>query len=91
MLATTLHRWDAAESHFVAAEAAHDDANAPAWLARTRLEWARMLLSRAQPRDAERARDLLEQALASARSFGLANIGRRATTLLAQGTERRGG
>jgi tetratricopeptide (TPR) repeat protein len=79
LLATTLHRWDEAEHHFVAAEAVHERGGAPAWLARTRLD--RMLLSRAQPRNVERARELLERALVSARTFRLANIRRRATAL----------
>jgi class 3 adenylate cyclase/tetratricopeptide (TPR) repeat protein len=82
LLATTLHRFDEAESRFAAAEAVHERVDAIAWLARTRLEWARMLFARGRPTDAERARELLDQALASARTFGLANIERRVTQLL---------
>jgi hypothetical protein len=52
-------------------------------LAHTRLEWARMLLARRQPADAERARELLGQAMATARELGLAKIEREAAGLLA--------
>ena len=82
-LATILDRFDEAEAHFAAAEATHERIGAPAWLARTRCEWAGMLLTRRQPPDAERARDLLGQALTTARELGLGSVERRAVTLLA--------
>jgi class 3 adenylate cyclase len=81
-LATTDERFAEAETHFAAADAIHGRLGALTWLARTRLEWARMLLTRRQPGDAERARELLGQTLASARELGLANVERRAVTLL---------
>lgn len=81
MLATVLGSLATAEAHFSAAEATHELIGAPAWLARTRLEWARMLLTRREPGDAERARDLLDQALTTARELGLANLERRAVEL----------
>jgi hypothetical protein len=84
MLAGTLSRFDEADAYFVAAAATHDRIKAPAWLARTRLEWARMLLAQGQPGGAERARDFLGQALATARELGLANVERRAVALLSQ-------
>jgi hypothetical protein len=52
------------------------------WLAGARLEWARMLFARREDGDAERAGELLDQALATARELGLANIERRAVALL---------
>jgi hypothetical protein len=82
MLATTLGRHDLADGYFAAAEQIHAGFPAPAWLARTRLEWARMLLARRQPRDTDRARELLGQALATAREFGLGNVERQAVSLL---------
>jgi tetratricopeptide (TPR) repeat protein len=82
MLAGTLSRFDEAEAYFASAAGTHDRIKAPAWLARTRLEWARMLLARRQPGDAERARDLLGQALVAARDFGLGTVERRAVELL---------
>jgi DNA-binding SARP family transcriptional activator/tetratricopeptide (TPR) repeat protein len=82
LLATTLGRHDAAEAHFEEAARIEDRMGAPAWLARTRLEWARMLLVRRQPGDDARARDLLGQALTTARELGLGNVERRAAALL---------
>ena len=84
VLATTSGDFDEAERRFADAAATHERIGAPIWLARTRLEWARMLLTRrAGPGDAERARELLGQALGTARELGLANIERRAVQLLA--------
>ena len=82
LLATTVGDWPLAESNFAAAVATHERTGAPMWLARTRLEWARMLLARAEPGDGERAHDLLRQALATARELGLTNIERGAVELL---------
>ena len=82
MLATTLGRFEDAARHFATAAARHETIGAPTWLARTRLEWARMLLSRRQAGDVDQARELLGQALDTARDLGLANIERRAVQLL---------
>ena len=82
MLATTLRRLEEADRFFAVADATHATIPAPVWLARTRLEWARMLLARRQPGDAERARELLGHALTSARDLALAHIERRAVGLL---------
>ena len=82
VLATVTGHFQEAEVHFAAAEAMHQRIGAPTWLARTRLEWARMLLARRQPGDAERARDLLDRAVAAARELGLGNVERRAVQLL---------
>ena len=84
LLSTTLGRYDEAETWFAAATATHERIGAPHWLARTRLEWAGMLLARRQPGDAERAHELLGQALATARQLGLANVERRAVALLGE-------
>jgi tetratricopeptide (TPR) repeat protein len=82
-LATALGRNDEAEGHFEAAAAWCTRVGAAPSLASTRLEWARMLLSRHQPGDAQRARELLRQALATAEKLGLRSIQQRAVTLLA--------
>ncbi|HEV3363242.1 MAG TPA: hypothetical protein VG795_03740, partial [Acidimicrobiia bacterium] len=82
LLAAVEGRFDQAGRHFEAAHASHEALAAPIWLARTRLEWARMLLTRRQPGDTSRAQELLGQALDSARELGLANIERRALELL---------
>jgi tetratricopeptide (TPR) repeat protein len=81
-LAATLSCFDHAETHFAAAEAFHDRIGAPSWLARSRLEWARMLLARCLPGDVERARRLLGQAVATAQELGLGNVERQAVALL---------
>jgi tetratricopeptide (TPR) repeat protein len=82
LLAATLDRFDEAEARFAAAAATHERFGAPAWLARTRCEWAAMLSRRGGPGDAERARHLLDQALVTARELGLASVERRVVELL---------
>jgi hypothetical protein len=82
MLATTLGRFDEAETHFAAASATHSRMRAPTLMARTRLERARMLLGRRGAGDAERARELLQQALSTARELGLGNVERQTVGLL---------
>ena len=82
ILASTSGDFDEAERRFGDAAATHERIGAPTWLARTRLEWARMLIARGSPGDAERARQLVGQALTTARELGLANIERRAVRLL---------
>jgi class 3 adenylate cyclase/tetratricopeptide (TPR) repeat protein len=82
LLATTLGSFDEAETRFAAAAATHERLGAPTWLARTRLEWARMLLTRRQAGDVERARDLLGPALVIARELGLGKVERDAAALL---------
>jgi class 3 adenylate cyclase/tetratricopeptide (TPR) repeat protein len=84
MLGATLRRDDDAEAHFSDAQATHTRIGARPWLARTRLEWARMLLTRRDPGDVERAKELLGQALTTARELGLGNVERRAVALLTQ-------
>jgi hypothetical protein len=81
-LETTLERFDEADARFADAAAAHERLAAPIWLARTRLEWACMLLSRRRSGDTERARGLLGQTLAAARELGLGGVERRAVALL---------
>lgn len=82
LLAATLERYDEAEARFAAAQSIHERFGAPTWVARTRLEWARMLLTRGQSADAARASDLSGQALETARELGLANVERRAVALM---------
>ena len=82
LLTATLGRYDEADGHFRDAVAIHERLGAAHWVARTRLEWARMLLARAQPGDAGRAQDLLRRALGTAQELGLASVERRAAPLL---------
>jgi len=82
LLATTVGDFDRAGSSFAAAEAVHARLGAPAWLARTRIDWARMLLRRRGPGDDTRARQLLSSALAPAVEHGWAGLERRAREVL---------
>jgi class 3 adenylate cyclase len=82
MLDGSTGRYDDAETWFATAVAGHDRLGAPAWMARTRLEWAAMLLTRQEAGDAQRAGELLGHALAAARELGLGGIERRAVALL---------
>jgi tetratricopeptide (TPR) repeat protein len=74
LVAAALGRWPEAEGHFARAAELHLRLDAPSWLARTRLEEARMLRSRDEPGDADWARQLLGQALATARDNALTKV-----------------
>jgi predicted ATPase len=74
LLATTLSRYDEADRYFGDAFRIHERIGAAHWLARTRLEWARMLLTRRDRGDSERAHQLLDQALAVAEELGLEKV-----------------
>jgi len=71
------------DAYVTAASATHAHLDAPILLARTRLEWARMLLAAARGRS--RARDLLDPALTTVRELGLGNVERRAVEPLDSG------
>lgn len=55
---------------------------APAWLARTRTEWARMLLRRAGPGDHSRAQEMLTQALTTAGELSLGLVEKHARAFI---------
>ncbi|MCA1841759.1 MAG: AAA family ATPase, partial [Actinobacteria bacterium] len=74
MLAATAGDHAQAAAEFGAAASTHERIGASGWLARTRVEWARMLLTRRQSGDTEGARELLSLARDGARELGLANI-----------------
>jgi tetratricopeptide (TPR) repeat protein len=82
LLATVLGEFERADECFVRAEDMHEGFGAVPWTARTRLEWANMLLIRGRPGDVDRARHRLGQALAAARELGLGGVKWRAVTLL---------
>ncbi len=82
-LATSLEFFAEAEAYFLDAAATHRRLGAPGWLARTRLECARMLLRRNGPGDADRGQGMLRGALETARELGLGGVERHAVTLLA--------
>jgi DNA-binding CsgD family transcriptional regulator len=88
VLAAGLGEWDEAEDRFATAETVHRQLGAPLWLARTRLEWAQMLIARQfaghQPDDAGRARSLLEAALGEYQARGLIRWIERTTAVMAR-------
>ena len=82
LLATTMHRFDVADADFAHAAAGYERLGARPWLALTRLEWSRMLLTRDREGDAARAQALLDEALLTAQALGIPMIDRRARALL---------
>ena len=82
LLAAVLGEFEEADDRFRHAEGVHERFGAAPWTARTRLEWARMLLTRRKPGDTDQARELLGQALTTARELGLAKVERDAVALL---------
>jgi hypothetical protein len=83
LLATVNSRWTDAAGHFEAAIAAHDRLGAGPLLARTRYAYARMLLARGQAIDRSRALGLLDGAVATADSLGMAAVAEEIRTLRA--------
>jgi tetratricopeptide (TPR) repeat protein len=83
VLATTLEQYDDAERHFDDAIAMNTRMGARPWVARTQLDYARMLLRRDSAGDRTRARELLETARAAARDMGMAGVERDCGRLLA--------
>ncbi|HWC11474.1 MAG TPA: AAA family ATPase [Acidimicrobiales bacterium] len=82
MLFAVVDRLDDAEARLARAEAAHARVPAPSWLARSRLERARVLLARRAAGDVERAGALLDDVLSTAREHGLGAVERGAVELL---------
>jgi tetratricopeptide (TPR) repeat protein len=84
LLATTMRRYDDAARHFEEALAMNTHIGARPEVARTQLEYARMLRKRNAAGDAERARELLDAALATARKIGMAKVTADCEALLAE-------
>lgn len=80
-LATTLRWFDEAERHLAGALDRAGRIGAPTWVARARLDTARLLLARDAPGDRERAVEPLEEAIAGAARAGAATVERRARNL----------
>jgi tetratricopeptide (TPR) repeat protein len=78
----TVGRVDEADDAFAQAVAVHERMDAPIELARTQVNWARMLAGRDQPGDAYRAHELLQRARSTASRLGLVTIQRQAEALL---------
>jgi class 3 adenylate cyclase/tetratricopeptide (TPR) repeat protein len=78
----TIQRYDDAEEAFAQAAAVHESMCAPLLLARTRLEWARLLGRRDRPGDRARACDLARAAHSVAADLAANSIERGAGALL---------
>lgn len=83
LLANVMSRWEEATELFESAIRANIHLGAKALLARTQLEYARMLIRRGDTADRQKALPLLAASGATARDLGLATIGREAGHLQA--------
>ncbi|MDP9236681.1 MAG: protein kinase [Chloroflexota bacterium] len=83
LLAALMGRRDDAARHFESAIEIEKRFGARPWVARTQLDYARMLRKRDAAGDAARARELLQQALATAQEIGMAKVAADCEALLA--------
>ena len=81
ILGAMTRRWPEAITHFEDALAMNARTNARPWLARTQHDYARLLLSRGEPGDRERARDLLARAHGTCQELGMTAVGARVSAL----------
>jgi len=82
-LAARLRRFEEARGHFEHALALGARLGARPLLARTQIEYAAALLARSRPEDGSRARELLDQAQATAGELGMARLEEQSTILKA--------
>jgi hypothetical protein len=83
ILAGALRRWEESEQHFAEALAMNMRMGARPWVARTQLDYARMLRKRGTNGDAERSAGLLREALTTAKEIGMAKVAADSEALLA--------
>ena len=83
LLAATLAHWDDAARHFTAALAMSRRMGAQPWTAHTQHDYAQMLLARGGSDAAQRAGELLEDALVTARDLGMKSLAEKIETLKA--------
>jgi class 3 adenylate cyclase/tetratricopeptide (TPR) repeat protein len=82
-VAHLLGHHDEAESLFQAAMSMNERLEAPYWIARTKLDYADLLIvDRAQSDDVVKAKEMVRQALAAAHEYGFGALERRANVLL---------
>lgn len=82
LLASTMGRPDVADRHFDDALKMNERMGAAPWVAHTRFDHARMLLTRDLPGDRERAGELVAAALESCRELGMVVLEKRTSLLL---------
>ena len=80
-LAMVMGDWEGAQRHFEAALAMDASTGWRVWLAHSRFDYARMLQRRAAAGDADRARALLDAALADSTTLGMDALSQRAQAL----------
>jgi DNA-binding winged helix-turn-helix (wHTH) protein/tetratricopeptide (TPR) repeat protein len=76
-LAVTLENWSAAEDHFEHALQLEERAGAIPWTAHVLFDYARMHLTRGEPTDVVRARELAERSFQIAQRLELTNLERK--------------
>lgn len=81
-LAASMEHHDEADAYLATASAAYTRIDAPAWLARSQLDRASLLLTRQNHRDVDLARELLGHAIATARTLALRALEKRALSLI---------
>jgi tetratricopeptide (TPR) repeat protein len=81
LVAATTSRWGDAETHFEAALEANARMGARPWLAHTQDDFARMLITRDAPGDAEKAQALLTEALTTYEELGMRAAAERVSTV----------
>jgi tetratricopeptide (TPR) repeat protein len=89
MLASTMGRWSHAEGHYRDAAALEAGLASPPTTARTQYWHGRMLLDRAAPGDADRARGLLAGSLETAERLGMGRLAAQSGALLPNDDVRR--
>jgi hypothetical protein len=82
LLAATLGRWDDAEAHHLAGEAANLRMGNRMWVINDRWEWGRLIAGRGSDGDSDRARTLLAACAAEAREVGMTRVDTMVTALL---------
>ena len=82
LLDVTAGRLDAADGCFAEAASSYRRIGCRPWLARTQLDWARMLRLRGDGADLVQSETLLNEALVTAKELGLTVVERRAARLL---------
>jgi hypothetical protein len=84
ILAATIERWKDSERHCEHALVLTSRMGARPWLAHTQEDFGRMPLACGEPGDLDKARDLVEQALATYRDVGMEPHAARASARLEQ-------
>jgi DNA-binding SARP family transcriptional activator len=81
LLAMTFASYDVAADHFESALAAGRSIGATTFTAQTQRDYGELLIARGRPGDADRARELLSDALATAEATGMSGVAERVATL----------